>query len=264
MQDDMDMGHFRSFATLAATGAGAMLRKGFEGGNAAFERKADGSLRTEFDTLAESKIIEMIRSRFPDHAIFAEESGGEIGDGFTWLIDPLDGTSNFAMKNPLFSVAISLAYAREIVLAVVFCPMLNEFYRAEKDDGAYLNGKGIHVSDTRKLKDATVGFNKGRGEAAFLRYHWAVGKLGGKVRTLRTLGSSAYEACQVATGRMEGYVNVQVSPWDSLGPAFIVEQAGGKATNFTGDHFSLNDKDFLLTNGHIQSEVLDAIGAMKQ
>jgi len=260
----MEMQQFRNTAILAAVGAGAILKAGFLGGKIPSKRKADRSLVTDFDRRAEEKVIGVIKSFFPDHAILAEESGGEIGDGYTWFIDALDGTTNFVMKNPLFSVAVSLVYRREVILAVVFCPVLGELYRAEEEGGAYLNDRPIRVSNTACLGDATILFNKGRGGEAFRQWHDVAGKVASKARTFRMFGSSAYDTCQVAAGRIDGYVNIHVSSWDSLGPAFIAEEAGGRATNYKGFRFSLEDQDFILTNGVIHAEVLDAIGEIER
>jgi myo-inositol-1(or 4)-monophosphatase len=216
-------------------------------------------LVTDFDKQAEEKIISLIRASFPDHAILAEESGGEIGDGYTWLIDPLDGTSNFVMRNPLFSVAISVLYQREVVFASVLCPILGQLYRAEKGHGAILNSTPLHVSGTASLRDATFVFGKGRGRPAFEQLDEAFGKVAHEARTFRIFGSAAFDACQVAAGHTDGYLSVSPSSWDSLGPALIIEEAGGRVTNGQGERFALFDTELLATNGKIHAETMRAL-----
>lgn len=250
------MSNFSEVAANAARDAGKILKAGFiqnQGKEVEFRRKEDRSLVTEFDHRAEEQIIQTIKSHFPDHAILAEESGGEIGDGYTWLIDPLDGTTNFVMGNPLFSVVISLRLKGEVILTVVFCPMLERLYTAEKGvEGAQLNGKPMHVSDTADLSDSTCGVSGGRSKEAIELFCHVASCFRRNARTIRVFGSVAFEICQVASGATEAHFYALASLWDGPGPAFIVEKAGGKVTNENGS--------LLATNGKIHEESLRMLG----
>lgn len=259
----LDMSNFLKVAIRAAKDAGEILKEGFaqsRGKGVFYEKKQDNSLVTDFDKRAEERVIQSIQSHFPNHAILAEESGGEVGDGYTWLIDPLDGTSNFVMGNPLFSTVISLLYQREVELCVVFCPILGELYNAErKRKDVYLNDKPIHVSTRAPLRAGTFTFAKGRTAEAFSELYRLFGKIAGNARTYRIFGSVAFEACQVAAGRIEGQINVGGSLWDKAGPAFLIEHAGGRVTNLEGGESSYSDLVILATNGVIHDEVLEVI-----
>ena len=250
------MNNFLEVATKAAHDAGGILKEGFiqnRGKGVEFTRKEDRSLVTDFDRRAEEKVIQVIRSQFSDHAILAEESGGEIGDGYTWLIDPLDGTTNFVMENPLFSAVVTLRLGSEVILAVVFCPMLDRLYTAEKGvDGAYLNGKPIHVSSTESLRDATCGISGGRSKDAIEQFCRVASSFRRNGRTVRVFGSVAFEICQVAAGHSDAHFYGSGSLWDGLGPAFIAQKAGGKVTNENGS--------LLITNGKIHEEALRVLG----
>ena len=250
------MSNFSEVATRAATEVGGILKEGFAQNQAKrpeFTRKEDRSLVTEFDHRAEEQVIQAIKSQFPDHAILAEESGGEIGEGYTWLIDPLDGTTNFVMGNPLFSVVISLRLESEVILAVVFCPMLDRLYTAEKGvEGAQLNGKQIHVSSTESLRDSTCGISGGRSPGAIELFCNVASCFRRNARTIRVSGSVAFEMCQVASGATDGHFYALASLWDGFGPAFIVEKAGGKVTEKNGN--------LLVTNGKIYEETLRVLG----
>ncbi|MFY9457359.1 MAG: inositol monophosphatase [Candidatus Spechtbacterales bacterium] len=249
----------RVVALKATAGPYSLLRGAFFGNAVPSVTKPDCSLVTDFDKVAEGHIIKAIQSEFPTHDILAEESGGKIGDGYTWLIDALDGTTNFVKKNPIFSIALTLLYRREPIFALVCCPILDDWYTGAKGKGAYLNGKPLCVSNVKSLSDALLGFNKGRKQEDFTRWYGAAKYLGGKARSIRMFGSSAYTICQIAAGRLDGEVNVGGSSWDTIGPALILKEAGGRATNFRGELISTETTDFLFTNGKIHNEALEAL-----
>lgn len=255
-----DMSKFRNAAVSAAIKGGDILKGAFKRkGAVRFDRKKDTSLVTEFDRQAEEIVKKSVLSEFPEHAILAEESGGVIGEEYSWLIDALDGTSNFIAKNPLFSVVISLLRNKIPVLSIVFSPILEEMYIAEKGKGAFLNDKPIKVSDTFLLKDSLFAFNTGRERGSFDKWFETSRKIVTRARAIRMFGSSALEKCFVAAGRADGILSIGISLWDSIGPAFIAKEAGGEVTGLDGSPLSLEQKDILITNGKIHKEVLSLL-----
>jgi myo-inositol-1(or 4)-monophosphatase len=224
------------------------------------------NLVTEADHAAESAILEVIRLKFPDHYILSEEAGEIIQDStYKWIIDPIDGTVNFAHGIPLCCVSIAVEQAGEIILGCVFNPTLKEFFFAEKGKGATLNDKIIRVSEQNEvLRSCLVtGFpytyiNIENGPLEIFERFIRKGV------PVRRLGSAAIDLCWVAAGRFDGFYEHKLEPWDSAAGYLIVEEAGGKVTDFEGNKFSHYQHRLLATNGKIHNEMLDVINKRKE
>ncbi len=224
------------------------------------------NLVTEADHASEKAIISVIKSHFPEHQILAEEAGEIIQDSnYKWIIDPIDGTVNFAHGIPLNCVSIGIEHKGDIILGAVYNPHLNEFYFAERGRGSTLNDKPIRVSnETETIKACLVtGFpytyiNMPNGPLEVFE------KLIRKGVPVRRLGSAAIDLCWVACGRFDGFYEHKLEAWDSAAGYLIVEEAGGKVTDFSGAKFSIYQHRLLATNGKIHDELLAVINNQKE
>ena len=207
-----------------------------------------------------------IKKAFPDHQILAEESGAlEQSSDYKWIIDPIDGTVNFAQGIPLNCVSIAIEFQGSIILGAVYNPHLNEFFFAEKGKGATLNDKPIQVSKkTSTLKSCLVtGFpytyiNEPNGPIEVFERFVRKGV------PVRRLGSAAIDLCWVACGRFDGFFEQKLEPWDSAAGYLIVEEAGGKVTDFKGVAFSVYQHKLIATNGLIHTEMVEVINGRKE
>jgi myo-inositol-1(or 4)-monophosphatase len=253
----MDMDHVIRVATRAAYKAGAVLRE-FQGNLTEIKKKGDIDLVTEADTASEKLIIDTIQAEFPDHGILAEESGAIPTDSpWQWIIDPLDGTTNYAHGLSLFSVSIALAKDGQMILGLVLNPATGELFSAAKGLGATLNGEPIQVSKTKILHESLLvtGFPYNFKEIIndlLARFSRCLSHSQG----VRRLGSAAIDLCYVACGRFEGFWEQNLHPWDTAAGLLIVEEAGGKVTDFSNQPFCVDMKEIMATNGHIHQEML--------
>lgn len=246
--------------------AGALLKEGFGSLMQIDEKEGSQNLVTEYDYKAEKLILSHLSKLFPEDSFYAEESGksginSEEGAGVTWIIDPLDGTVNFAHKLPIFSVSIAAYYDGAIQFGVVYSPMQEELFTAQRGHGAFFNGKPITISAIKKLKRALLvtGFpydvakNPGR---CMERVEKCL-KLG---LPLRRLGSAALDLCYVAMGRFEIYWEVSLQPWDLAAGALILEEAGGIFTQEDGKKRDLfSTQGVLATNGYLHKEMIEVL-----
>ncbi|NML19964.1 inositol monophosphatase [Pseudoflavitalea sp. G-6-1-2] len=245
---------------LNATEAGAaVLQHYFNSKNLQISHKEGiNNLVTEADHASEKAILESIRASFPDHYILSEETGEIIMDSeYKWIIDPIDGTINFAHGIPICCVSIGLEKNGEMILGAVYNPFLKEFYVAEKGKGATLNSDQIHVStESEVLKSCLVtGFpytylNQPNGPLE------AFGRFIRAGIPVRRLGSAAMDLCWVAAGRFDGFYEHKLQAWDSAAGFLIVEEAGGKVTDFKGNYYSPHQPQIVATNGKIHNELL--------
>lgn len=253
--------------TSALAEAGKVLLKHF-GNIDHFDRKSAIDLVTVADREAEDLIKRLISAAHPDHEILAEESGldaGATGNQVRWLVDPVDGTTNFAHGMPIFSTSIAVEQNGEIVLAGVFNPFFEELFLAEKGKGATLNGKPIRVSTVDKLGDclAVSGFPYDRRER--VHYYLKAWELMlAEVQGVLRLGSAALDLCFVAAGRADAFWEENLAPWDTAAGLLILEEAGGKITDFTGERFSPYKKQVLGTNGLVHGDVLNVLERRKR
>lgn len=239
--------------------AGSIIRANF-GKISTIEYKSDETdLVTNVDKESERKIIELIKKDYPNHSILAEESGVEKKSSeYKWVIDPIDGTTNFAIGLPIFSVSIGVQKNDETIIGVVYDVMRDTIYAAEKGSGSYENGKQIQVNSNSKLTKGVLvtGFAYDKSD----KYVDAVkifGALLNKTRAIRRLGSAAIDFCYVASGVFEGFWEANLSPWDVCAGKLIVEEAGGVVTNFKNESINIYSNQFLATNGKIHSEMLN-------
>ncbi|MCL6524348.1 MAG: inositol monophosphatase [Thermoflavifilum sp.] len=252
---------FKSFLLDTIRAAGQVLLEGIDQNFQVDHKTALNDLVTEVDKHAETLILERIRSHFPDHALLSEESGASQQTSiYRWIIDPLDGTVNFAHRLPICSVSIALEKDGEVIMGAVYNPFLQELFFAEKGKGAYLNDRAIHVSQQDDIQQAflVTGFP----------YQWRdmphdpVEVFGYFIKQgvpVRRLGSAAIDLCWVACGRFDGYWEHYIHAWDVAAGALIVREAGGMVTDFSGQPFQLNGSQLIASNGHIHPQLLQAV-----
>ena len=224
------------------------------------------NLVTEADHASEKAILDVIKKEFPGHYILSEEAGEIIQDSsYKWIIDPIDGTVNFAHSIPLCCVSIGVEYNGEIVLASVYNPIMNELFFAEKGKGSTLNDKPIRVSKKQNVLNACLvtGFPYTYLDVPNVPLQ-IFEKLIRKGIPVRRLGSAATDLCWVAAGRFDGFYEHKLQAWDSAGGYLIVEEAGGKVTDFKGNKFSPYQPHILATNGDIHDEMLAVINNEKE
>lgn len=245
-----------------ATEAGAKeLLRFFRGDFKITNKEGINNPVTEADFAAEKAIFEVIKKDFPDHFILSEEAGEIVMDSaYKWIIDPIDGTINFANGIPICCVSIGLEHNGTIIMGAVFNPILNEFYFAEKGMGATLNDKKISVGNKSRVVDSCLvtGFpytylDTPNGPLQVFE------KLIRKGVPVRRLGSAAIDLCWVAAGRFDGFYEHKLQAWDSAAGFLMVEEAGGKVTDFDGSPYSVYQPHILATNGKIHEEMLGII-----
>ncbi|MFH0792209.1 MAG: inositol monophosphatase family protein [bacterium] len=237
---------------------GDVLRSYF-GRSIKISHKKDRSLVTITDRESERKIINYIKQNFPSHSIIAEERGFKSGDEYSWIIDPLDGTTNFSCHNPFFAVSIALIYKKEILLGATYSPLTDELFFAEKDRGFYLNGKKVVVKKGNKLSDALVLFNRGGKIDNYLSTCRAMTKVGQRCRTVRYWGSTSLELAYLATGRIDGYVNFGSKIWDFAAGVLMVKEAGGVTLNGRGRTWRLDDDSMIAANSNLCRQLIKII-----
>lgn len=226
-------------------------------------RKLDYSdLVTEVDKKCEAKIIEIIHNTFPGHNVLGEEGGDQHKKSdYIWIVDPIDGTVNYAHSVPIFCVSIAVEYKGEVILGVVYSPKTREKFHAEKGKGAFLNDKKISVSDIDLLKDSLLvtGFPYGSKD----NYDHCIDHFVNFIRLglpIRRLGSAALDICYLAAGRFEGFWEVNLNAWDVAAGYLILLESGGKVTNFEGGQYSVYDKQILASNGKtVHNEMIEVL-----
>ncbi|MBW7889361.1 MAG: inositol monophosphatase [Bacteroidetes bacterium] len=232
------------------------------------ERKQgeETNLVTEIDKQSEALIISKIKKHFPHHDILGEESGSlNSRSEFKWIIDPLDGTTNFTHGFPIFSVTIGIEHKGEIIAGVIYDPNADELFSAEKGNGAYLNKKRIHVSSTDSLIKSLLvtGFPYNVKENPQHVVEHFVNFLP-LAQGVRRLGSAALDLAYIACGRLDGYWEVFLNPWDKAAGILLVREAGGKVTNFQNDeHDVIYNPNTLASNGRIHEYMLDVLRKIK-
>lgn len=247
----------KSTLLKATKAAGLLIKEYAEKGFSINQKDGLNNPVTEADLASEDLIISIIRAEFPDHYILTEEAGNLPTDSnYKWIIDPIDGTVNFAHLIPLCCVSIGVEKDGEVLMGAIYNPFIDEFYFAEKGKGAFCNDKPIGVSAQKNvsLSCLVTGFPYTYVEepngalevfARFVRAGVSV----------RRLGSAAMDLCWVACGRFDGYFEQSLKPWDSAAGFLLVNEAGGKVTNFEGDDYSPYDKKIIATNGIIHDEL---------
>jgi len=251
--------HYLETAVEIAREAGTLVSTYFER-RIGYETKGEFDLVTEADRASERLVVERLRSHFPAHAVVAEEGGGhQSSSDYTWYVDPLDGTTNFAHGFPAFNVTLGLARAGEMVAGVVFDPIRQEMFTAERGAGAYLNNRRIHVSAAKRLSDslASTGFpSRKRHHNVNIHFYYQLAMASHGVR--RT-GSAALDLSFVAAGRLDFFWEFGLKPWDVAAGALLVAEAGGRVSDMLGGPHSVTESEHVLAdNGALHDEVLQA------
>jgi myo-inositol-1(or 4)-monophosphatase len=248
-----------NFAIETARAAGHLLLEKY-GRITAITKKGDYNLVTEADVASEQLIIERIRSHYPRHAILAEESGDTVvvdGDPrWKWIIDPLDGTTNFAHGYPCFCVTMALEHEGEVVVGVTYDPTRDELFAAERRQGASLNFKPIRVSSTDKLSESLLvtGFPYDFKDREDFARHLTAFLL--QSRGVRRDGSAAIDMAYVACGRFDGFWEEGLNPWDVAAGMLMIREAGGRVSNYDGTPFGIYRPPICASNGVIHDEML--------
>lgn len=246
-----------SFAIETARRAGALLLAGLER-RRSLELKSAYEVVTEVDRESEALIVAAIRHTFPDHAILAEEGGGiEHPSPFLWLIDPLDGTNNYAHGFPFFAVSIALMEHDELRLGVVFDPLRDELFFAERGAGAWRNDQRLHVSDTPVLAASLV--------STGFPYDYATttdnntrqfSRIQARTQGVRRAGSAALDLAYVASGRLDAHWELRLKPWDTAAGALLVLEAGGRLSDWRGQPWNPWNDRLVASNGRIHDELI--------
>jgi myo-inositol-1(or 4)-monophosphatase len=262
------MEEFSKVAVRAALKAGEILIQ-HAGKVKRIGYKDEVNLVTEVDCLSEETITQMIRSEFPDHGILTEESEGRKAESaYRWVIDPLDGTTNYAHDFPAYCVSIALEKDGEIILGVVYNPNLDELFEARKGNGAFLSGarkpesgkRRISVSPTAELSRSLL--------ATGFPYDIRTSKIDNlnhfanfykRSQAIRRAGSAALDLCYLAMGRFDGFWELKLSPWDTAAGSLLVTEAGGKVTDFSGGPFEIYSKEIVASNGRIHQQMIEIL-----
>ncbi len=247
-------------AVRAARAAGETQKKRLRT-DYSVEFKGETNLVTEVDRQCEELIVGEIRKEFPNSNMLAEESSYEsFESSLKWIIDPQDGTTNYAHGFPWFCVSIALEIEGDVALGVIYNPLMDELFTAIKGEGARLNGEGIHVSANRPMRNCLLAtgfpYDKTRDNEnnfeSFFEFQLSA-------RGIRRAGSAALDLAYVAAGRLDGYWERKINPWDVAAGALLVAEAGGKVTDFTGRPYSVYNKRIAVSNGHIHDEMVEIL-----
>jgi len=253
-----------NIAIKAARAAGAIInRASLDLDILKINTKSPNDFVTEVDQMAEQAIIETILQAYPDHGILAEESGREHGakhSEFVWIIDPLDGTTNFIHGFPVYCVSIALTHRGVVQQAVVYDPTRNDLFYATKGRGAYLNDKRLRVSKRTRMGDALVGtgfpFRRGDNPKRYLKMFEEVM---GQVAGLRRPGAAALDLCYVAAGYYDAFFETGLSPWDVAAGSLIITEAGGLIGNFTGESDFLHQREVVAGTPKIYGQMVQIL-----
>jgi myo-inositol-1(or 4)-monophosphatase len=242
--------------------AGDTLMKHFRQDWALLKKRGTAKeVATRYDKEVDRLIVGEIKRHYPHHSLLTEESGFLQDDpDWLWIVDSLDGTGNFADFNPLFSVCIALMHQSELLLGAIYAPAIDEFYFAEKGKGAYLNGVKIQVSDVSDLDLSYIlyceGGDKDRGRTGEL-----LQKVYPRVTDIRKLGSAGLETAWVAAGKGEAYFSTRIEPWDVAPGVLLVQEAGGKVSDFQGKPWQPQTGDLLFSNKKLHEKVLSLLSS---
>jgi myo-inositol-1(or 4)-monophosphatase len=248
------------FAIQLAFESGRIQRKYFQK-TLSIMHKGEINLVTNVDFECQSRILELAAEAFPDDEVISEEKTNLYESGKNrWIVDPLDGTTNYAHGYPFFCTSIAYEFEGEVTVGVIYNPIFDELFFARKGDGAFLNGERLGVSSVGQIRQSLIvtGFpyDVGTNPNNNLN-HWAHFML--KAQALRRDGSAGLNLSYVAAGRFDGFWEVMLSPWDMAAGVLIVEEAGGTVTSLSGDAFSLYEGGILASNGHIHNQMLDVM-----
>ncbi len=248
-------------AAEAARLAGSIMRSSFEGDFSFHEKSSFKELVSDVDVRCQESVVGHVLEAFPDHAVLGEESeehfDWRICDGTVWIIDPIDGTTNYVNGIPFCCVSVAAARKGKVVAGAILDPFRDELFTAVRTDGARLNGQPIHVSKCRNLADGVVAteihyalLRKRTGQ--FSRFP----RVGRSVRSVRVMGSAALAMAYVARGRLDAYWTTNLSPWDTAAAQLLVEEAGGRVTDIGGNAYYPRNGPVLASNGRVHKKLL--------
>jgi len=246
-------------AREAARRAGTMLRQSIGGANEVYF-KGEVNLVTDCDRRAQEMIFEDLHGRFPGHDFLGEEDlNRDTGSDFQWIVDPLDGTTNFAHRFPIYSVSIALRHRDEIVVGVVFDPSRAEEFRAVRGGGAFLNSSPLSVSAVADLGRSLLatGFPYDIRQSRANIGHFLNFIV--RAQAVRRCGSAALDLCYVAAGRFDGFWEMKLNPWDAAAASLVIREAGGLTTDFSGRPIRTTHPEVLASNGLIHASMLDVL-----
>jgi myo-inositol-1(or 4)-monophosphatase len=256
---------FERVARAAVEEASAMLRATWQEAKT-IEHKGAVDIVTGTDRAVEAAIVKQLSSAFPDHVIIAEEAAGVDGlrrpprDRHVWYLDPLDGTTNFAHAYPQFAVSLALADGVELVFGIVHDPIRDETFVARRGHGATLNGAPIHASATTDLDHALLATGFPYDRRQHLEFYLSfVADFIHRSQGIRRNGSAALDLCYVACGRLDGFWEWKLHPWDTAAGALIVRESRGTVTDFSGGSFDLFGQQTLATNGHLHAAMIEVL-----
>ena len=262
------MQYIADTAVKAATRAGQALLGNFRRHHASVygaeilsvgSRTLSKEITSSNDHEADKLIIEILQKECPSHNLLTEETGLiDNGSPYTWIIDPLDGSSNFLNHNPFFAVSICLAFNDEPISGVIFSPFIEEMVVARKGQGCTLNGRKVRISTTKELaKTYLVGCPGGeKNNIRFSKMEYALHQ---QIKDFRKIGSAAVECYMVAAGRVDGFTTLNIDPWDVAAGVLAAQEAGGHVTDFNGEPWKLNKTDLLVSNGFVHQEILEEL-----
>ncbi len=262
MKNDFDLHKYLEVAINAAKAAGCIQRDRLWS-ELAIEFKGEKNLVTEVDRICEELIVAAVRREYPQCDILAEEkSYASFSSPIKWIIDPLDGTTNYAHGFPWFCVSIALEIEGDVKLGVIYHPMMNELFTAVKGEGSLLNGRRLHVSSRHPLRSCLLStgfpYDKTRDNennfANFVNFQLSA-------RAVRRAGAAALDLAYVAAGRLDGYWECKIKPWDIAAGKLLVEEAGGRVTGYSGETSSLYDHRILASNGLIHGEMVELLSS---
>lgn len=247
-------------AVAAARKAGALIRKNSSRNSVRYTLKDRYNLVTKTDTAAETIILAALQKQFPDHSFFSEE-GGMMRDRnvYHWVIDPLDGTTNFTKKIQHCVVSIALFYKSQCILGVVYQPFTNELFLGVREKGATRNKRKIRVSKINELTKAIIAFNKGNDKGPMEHVAKTIEQLSKKIKSLRVLGATALDICYVACGKLDAIVLPGSALYDHAAGALIAEEAGAAATTFRGKLWGKEIEDIVISNKFLHAQLIKSL-----
>lgn len=245
--------------------AGEVLRKAFYQSKVVSTKSNSTDLVTETDKKIERYLIDRISVLYPESKFLAEESSPEIKEAeYLWIIDPIDGTTNFVHKFPFVCISVALMVKQKLEIGLVYNPIMQEMFYAQRSKGAFLNGERIQVSDCNKLSEAFMGtgfaYNFATAEEDNIQYFKGMVP---QVHGIRRPGSAALDLCYVAKGVYDGYWEWYLNPWDVSAGILIIQEAGGKVSNYANEEYSFKNKNIVASNGILHEKLLASLNKIK-
>lgn len=256
----MELDALKKTALDVAQAGGDTALRGFGKTKQIDFKSSHTDLVTEFDQLAQKVIVNILQARYPSHGILAEENlSTDLDADYVWVIDPIDGTTNYAHHSPIFCVSIGLLHQGEPIIGVVYAPRMLEMFVAVKGQGATLNGRPIETSKIEQLSQSVLATGFYYDETIIQKNLIYFGSLIHQSRAIRRLGSAALDMCWVAAGRFDAYWEMGLKPWDVTAGRIMITEAGGKISDFEGGKYEIDTHNLLCSNGRIHDQMMAAL-----